>query len=138
MYSVFLLDLRERVTRAVIQAVLPMLAIVAAGGVSGWSGARAYAVLMLGVVVVTIVKASLLSLVDFHADVTSGALAQILDRAVPSVAGVLLAAWPADFSGVLAVDWPTVVIASIGAGAIAVLGLYVTPPTSARHTLDVR
>lgn len=116
-------DLGERVGRQVAQTALPIVAVV---GASADFQVKPVVLALLISVAVTVLNA-LRKVV-----VTPGEpLAwQLLDRAVPAAAGVLLGFVPVDVSGLDVVDWKAAGYAAAAAAATAVLAYFVTPPSA--------
>lgn len=56
---------------------------------------------------------------------------QLLDRGVPAAAGTALGFLSVDVANLDSVDWSRAGVACLGAGILAILAYYATPPTSA-------
>jgi len=120
----------ERLARQAAQTAVPILATVAAS--TGRVDLPAFFVILGGALVVTLGKTALLEVLAV--EVTPGAptWAVLLDRSVPAFAGVVLGCWPADATGLMYVDWVTVLQASSAAAVLAVIAAYATPPGTQR------
>lgn len=116
-------DLLERIGRQAAQTALPIVMVV---GVGQTVDIKAAVLAVLVAVVVTVLKA----LVGLKVDPGEALGWQLLDRAVPAAAGVVLGFVPVDATGLLTIDWTSVVVAALGAAVTAVLAYYVTPPSS--------
>jgi hypothetical protein len=127
-------DLREREARQIIQVILPVLTLIAAGQVTGASAYKAALIGLGTAVILTAGKTALSWATGIQATEGSPVWVNVLDRAVPAAAAVALGAWPQTLAGLLDTDWPTIAAAAAAAAAIAVLGMFFTPPTyTARH-----
>jgi len=114
-------DLVERILRNLIQALIPLLTVLAVSGAkTGW---RDLALSALYVFAWTIVKA--LALAPFEDNIT-GWLASAL-RIASAVAASLIANVPEQFWGYN--HWDRVAYAAVGAALTSLLMLYGTPPT---------
>ena len=110
--------LGERLLRQAAQTAGPVLAaVVAAGGVVDL---RSAVLGLAGVEAVTLAKATLQYLADVHFSPDDPWWVQVLDRAVPAAAGVLLGVPLATWADAVSTDWSA---AGKAAGAAAVLAL---------------
>jgi hypothetical protein len=114
------LDLLDRLRRQALDVVGPVLALVAAGQVTGidWVGVAG---LLAGGSIVTVVA--------FVAG-TSGA--GVWQRAVITVAGAALAVLGTDTAGWLEVDWPVALLAIVASAVLSVLRSGLTPVAARR------
>lgn len=114
-------DLAERIGRQLAQTALP---IVAVAGLSGTVSLKAVAVPLLVAAAVTLLN----SLRKVVVQPGEAVVWQLLDRAVPAAAAVLLGFVPS--AGLVSVDWKAAAYAAGAAAVTAVLAYYVTPPAS--------
>ncbi len=131
-------ELLERAARQAAQTFAPIVAAVVGGGHP--FDLAAVAIAVAGAVAVTVLKA--LSGIMLHPD--EAWYWQLLDRAVPAVAGTALGFVPVSWTDIIHVQWTQVAYASLGAGVIALLSAYVAPPAAVhssirgRHAADPR
>lgn len=118
--------LADKLGRQAAQTAAPILAAVVAAG--GSIDVRTVTIGLAGTLLVTLVKGAVQYIAD--AQVTPGAPLpwQWLDRAAPAAAGVIAGLLPADWRGLIDLDWRAAAVAAGSAAALAVLALYVTPP----------
>lgn len=120
-------DALGRATRNAVQVLIPLLALVSAGTVTG-ADARAVSVAAALAFIASLGK----SVLDWHAGPDAGLLLRLLDRVAPAAVGAVLALWPTDLAGMLAADWRAIGLAAAGAAgtALAMWVLEVLPAES--------
>lgn len=101
-------------TRNAIQVLIPVLALVATGEITG-AGAATIGVGMILAFVSSLGKSAM----RWHAAPTAAWYWRLLDRVAPASIGALLAVWPADLGGLLVTDWRGVAASVGGAGLTA-------------------
>lgn len=121
----------ERASRQAAQTAVPILATVVAS--AGHVDIPAMAVALVGAVAVTVAKSALQEISGVHADPGDPILVQVVDRALPAAAGVLVGFVPVDAAGILAVHWSDVAAAAVSAAVISIVAVYATPPAVVRH-----
>lgn len=110
------LDLLDRLRRQSIDVVSPVLALIAAGQITGidWAGTAG---LLAGGALVTVLA------------YVAGATGTLLwERLVITVAGAALAVLGTDWAGWLRMDWPTALAAIAASAALSLLRAWMTPP----------
>jgi hypothetical protein len=116
-------DVAARAGRQAVQVLIPVLALAAAGDITGIDAPAAAAAVALAVVV-TFVKAI--------AGISIGARApwwqQGIERAAAAAAGAVGALLPADGLGLLALDWGDIGIAAAGAAGLALAAMITNRP----------
>jgi ABC-type Co2+ transport system permease subunit len=123
-------ELADRAARNAIQVVIPLLITATTGSVHGYDPAT----VLVGVVAaaaVTVLKA--LAQISATADASFGV--QLLDRALPAMAGALLTYVTVDLSALNDVDWRAAIVATTGAGLLALAQRAVSPPRLGNLTL---
>jgi hypothetical protein len=127
-----LADALGKATRNAVQVLVPLLALVSAGTVTG-ADALAVSVAAALAFVASLGKSAL----DWHAGPDAGLLLRLLDRVAPAAVGAVLALWPSDLAGALSADWAAIGLAAAGAAGTALVMwlLEVLPAESAglRH-----
>lgn len=122
-------ELLDKLGRQAVQTAYPILGAVVASG--GQIDVLVVLVGLAGALAVSLGKAGLLWVVELQVTEGSPLAWRLLDRAVPAAAGVLLGLWPAEWAGLLAVDWQAAVVAAVAAALLAVVGYWGTPPAQA-------
>jgi hypothetical protein len=114
------LDLLDRLRRQTLDVIAPVLALIAAGQITGidW---MSYAAIIAGGAIVTIA--------GFVAGTTG---ATWWERLVATAAGSALAVCGTDWAGWIHLDWPTAAAAIAASTLIALLRLGTTPATVRR------
>lgn len=115
-------ELLERAGRQAAQAAIPVIAAI--GTAQGGVDARAIAIVVLTAVAVTLLK----GLAGITLAVGESIGWELLDRAVPAMAGTMLGFVPVDAANILDIDWQRAGVAAVCAGVLAVLSYFVTPP----------
>jgi hypothetical protein len=111
-----LADALGKATRNAVQVLVPLLALVSNGSITGADA------LAVSVAAVLAFAASLgKSALDWHAGPDAGLLLRLLDRMGPAAVGAVLALWPTDLAGALAADWRTIGLAAAGAAGTALV-----------------
>lgn len=122
-------DLSERCARNSVMVAVPLLtAVVESGGVADL---QALALAVAVAVIVSTVKGALLAIADVRVTEGTNLGWQLIDRAAPAAAGVLLGVWPVDLGGLAALDVRAALLASLAAALLAVCGYWITPPAQA-------
>lgn len=116
-------DLGERLIRQLAQTALPIVLVV---GVTTTIDAKNLVLPLLVTAGVTVLNALR------HVAVTSGEGIgwQLLDRAVPAAAGVLLGFVPISATDLFTVDWKAAGFAAVAAAVSSVLAFYLAPPAA--------
>jgi hypothetical protein len=111
-----LADALGKATRNAVQVLVPLLALVSAGTITG-ADALAVSVAAALAFVASLGKSAL----DWRAGPDAGLLLRLLDRVGPAAVGAVLALWPTNFAGALAADWRAIGLAAAGAAGTALV-----------------
>lgn len=111
-----LADALGKATRNAVQVLVPLLALVSAGTVTG-ADAASVTVAALLAFLASLGKSAL----DWHAGPGASLPLRLLDRVAPAAIGAVLALWPTDLAGVLAADWGAIGMAALGAAGTALV-----------------
>lgn len=124
-------EVAGRAGRQAVQVLIPLLALAAAGDVTG-ADLPAYALAAALAVLVTVLKAL--------AGLSVGLLApwweQALERAIAAAAGAVAGLLPAAGLGLLTTDWRAVGLAAAGAAALALAAMVTNRPTPLPGVLE--
>ena len=115
-------DVLARAGRQAVQVLTPVLALAAAGDITGLDP-LAVAYTVAAAAAVTVLKAA----AGFAADPGASVVVQGVERALAAAAGAALAVVPANLAGWLDVD-PRVAVASIASSAGLALAAMITNP----------
>ena len=115
-------DVLARAGRQAVQVLTPVLALAAAGDITGLDP-LAVAYTVAAAAAVTVLKAA----AGFAADPGASIVVQGVERALAAAAGAALAVVPANLAGWLDVD-PRVAVASIASSAGLALAAMITNP----------
>lgn len=116
-------DVAARAGRQAVQVLIPLLALAAAGDITGADPA-AYAFAAGLAVLVSVLKA----LAGLSVGVLAPWWEQALERAIAAAAGAVAGLLPADGLGLLAMDWRAVGIAAAGAAGLAIAAMITNRP----------
>lgn len=116
-------DVTARAGRQAVQVLIPVLALAAAGDVTGIDPAATAAAVALAVLV-TLVKA----IAGITVSTRAPGWQQALERAGAAAAGAAAALLPADGLGLLTLDWGDLGLAAAGAAALALAAMVTNPP----------
>lgn len=115
----FWVDVLHRLYGQARQTLLPVLILVF--HTTGVLDVRGVVVTVGGALALTIVKAVLTSLLGIAVPIGAPWYMVLVDRALPALAGVLLGALPADWSGIHGMHWSDVLVAAVTAAVLAML-----------------
>ena len=123
-----LADALGKAARNAVQVLIPLLALVSAGTVTG-ADAGAVTVAAALAFILSLFKSAL----DWRAGADAPAVLKLLDRVLPAALGYLIGVWPLDLAGALSTDWPAVGLGTLGAAgtALAMWLLEILPAESA-------
>lgn len=114
--NVRLADAFGKATRNAVQVLVPLLALVSAGTVTG-ADAIAVSIAAALAFVASLGKSAL----DWRAGAGAPWYLRLLDRVGPAAVGAVLALWPTDLAGVLSADWRAIGLAAAGAAGTALV-----------------
>lgn len=101
-------------TRNAVQVLVPVLALVSAGTITG-ADALSVVVAAALAFVASLAKSAL----DWHASSGAAWYLKVLDRVAPAAIGAVLALWPTDLAGALSANWAAIGEAALGAAGTA-------------------
>ena len=111
-----LADALGKATRNAVQVLVPLLALVSAGTVTG-ADALAVSVAAALAFVASLGKSAL----DWRAGSGAPWYLHLLDRVTPAAVGAVLALWPTGLAGALAADWRAIGLAAAGAAGTSLV-----------------
>lgn len=111
-----LADALGKATRNAVQVLVPLLALVSAGTVTG-ADAIAVSVAAALAFVASLGKSAL----DWRAGADAPWYLHLLDRVAPAAVGAVLALWPTDLAGALSADWRAIGLAAAGAAGTSLV-----------------
>lgn len=121
--------LLERLGRQAAQTAVPILAAIVSA--TGHVDIQAVGVALFGALAVTVLTTAARELASITVDPSAALWVQVLDRAVPAAAGVVVGVPLASLGDLFTVDWASVGYAAVAAAVTAILSVYVTPPALA-------